>query len=121
VGLTAVNSEVLAYTDANARGVLRIRHLFDQNIKDFSTTYEQPITELLLTSCGYIILLNSLKQIEVSLLTINSEISLKQIQTFKKGGLTQLAARGCRLVAVSNSSVDLYEYSQAEKAKKTKY
>lgn len=43
VGLTAINNEVLAYTEANARGVLRIRHLFDQNVKEFTTTYEQPI------------------------------------------------------------------------------
>lgn len=104
---------MLAYTDANARGVLRIRHLFDQNIKDFTATYEQPITEMLLTGSGLLVLLNGLKQIEVSQVQAVGEIKLTQLQTLKKGSLSQMAARGSHLVTVSSSSVDLYTFSQS--------
>lgn len=52
---------------------------------------------------------------------MSTEITLIQIQSFKKGSLSQLIARGCRLATVSNSSIDLYEFKESEKARKAKY
>ncbi len=72
VGLLVSNNELQAYTDVNNRGTLRIRHLFDLNVKDLVLTYEQPIHEIYLTSAGYLVLLNSLKQVEVSLVKVTS-------------------------------------------------
>ena len=40
VGCVAANHEVLAFVEVGNRGVLRLRHLYDQSLKDITMNYE---------------------------------------------------------------------------------
>ena len=39
VGLVAAGRELIAFVEDGARGALRIRHLYDQSVKDLTVNY----------------------------------------------------------------------------------
>jgi hypothetical protein len=63
---------------------------------------------------------NTLKQIEVCFINISSQINLQKVQSFKKQNLRQIYASGNYLIAITDTSMDLYEFKDAEKLRKLK-
>lgn len=117
----AAGRELLAYVEAGARGVLRIRHLYDQTVKDLTANYEQPIQELHLTHLNYLVLVTDQKTIEVSLLRVEAgAIQMQQIKGFKKANMSQMYCHGRWLVTPTANTMDLYEFKEAEMVNKLK-
>jgi len=62
-----------------------------------------------------------MKEIEVSLLKVEgATLQLLRVQSFKKANMVQMYCYGRWLVTLTNSSIDLYEYKEAERVSKLK-
>jgi hypothetical protein len=54
------------------------------------------------------------------LINISSQINLQQVQSFKKQNLRQMYASGNYLIVITDSSMDLHEFKEAERFRKLK-